>query len=88
MGPTSLELSVSVEDFVLAGEPLEVRAVVANGGEGRAAASVFDERDRRVSTARLQAHRLAIGRSSDRSPPARIESLWQGSVPLWPVWRQ
>ena len=54
MGPTELELSVSVEDCVLAGEPLEVRAVVANGARVGLQASVFDERDRRVSTARLQ----------------------------------
>ena len=54
MGPTELELSVSVEDFVLAGEPLEVQAVVANGARVGLQASVFDERDRRVSTARLQ----------------------------------
>jgi len=54
MGPTELELSITVEEFVLAGEPLEVWAVVANGARVGLQASVFDERDRRVSTARLQ----------------------------------
>jgi pimeloyl-ACP methyl ester carboxylesterase len=54
MGPTELELSVAVEELVLAGEPLEVWAVVTNGARVGLQASVFDERDRRVSTARLQ----------------------------------
>ena len=39
---------------MLAGEPLEVQAVVAMGARVGLQASVFDERDRRVSTARLQ----------------------------------
>ena len=39
---------------MLAGEPLEVQAMVANGARIGLQASVFDERNRRVSTARLQ----------------------------------
>ena len=65
MGPTELELSVSVEECVLAGEPLEVWAVVANGARVGLQASIFDECDRRVGTARLQGssagYRVALG---------------------------
>ena len=39
---------------MLAGEPLEVWAVVAHGARVGLQASVFDERNRRISTARLQ----------------------------------
>ena len=39
---------------MLAGEPLEVQAVVANGARVGLQASVFYERGRRISTAPLQ----------------------------------
>jgi hypothetical protein len=65
MGPTELELSVSVADFVLVGELLEVQAVVANGARVGLQARVFDERDRCVGTARLlgssAGYRAALG---------------------------
>jgi hypothetical protein len=54
MGPTELELSVSVEELLLTGEPIEVSAVVANRARVGLQASAFDEDGRRVGLAQLQ----------------------------------